>query len=195
MKAIVEEYRILLITMYPFMYQTLEDEQADAASSSDHQRTQYQGQTVDLNLNLSPPRSVGPNPVNYIQPTYPLPGPQYQFPRQYPYPVPPPQYGCWPGTPMYYPPPTGYPQFMPAYTAPASAPPNYPTMPTEPELQPAPRARRSACSRLGSQGAEVMEEPRQAPHVQPETQAQVVEDLETEANRAMAFERLRSAMR
>ncbi|XP_019171105.1 PREDICTED: uncharacterized protein LOC109166645 [Ipomoea nil] len=40
-----------------------------------------------------------------------------------------------------------------------------------------------------------MEEPRQAQHVHPETHAQVAEDLEIEANRAMAFERLRPAMR
>ncbi|XP_019172814.1 PREDICTED: alpha/beta-gliadin A-V-like [Ipomoea nil] len=176
--------------MYPFVYQALEDEQADTASSSDHQRTQYQGQTVDLNLNLSPPHSATQNPVNYIQPVYSPSGPQYPFPGQYPYPIPLPQYGCWPGTPMYYPPPAEYPQYMPAYTAPASAPPIYPTMPTEPELQPALRARHSARSRLGSQGAEALEEPRQAQHVQPETHAQVAEDPEIEANWAMAFERL-----
>ncbi|XP_019178990.1 PREDICTED: leukocyte receptor cluster member 8 homolog [Ipomoea nil] len=174
------------------------DEQADAASSSDHQRTQYQGQTVDLNLNLSPPHPVTQNPVaqqpvNYIQPGYPPPGPQYPFPGQYPYSVPPSQYGYWPGTPMYYAPPTGYPQYMHVHTAPASAPPIYPTMSTEPELQPAPRARRSARSRLGSQGAEAMEEPRQASQVQPEMQARA-EDPELEANRVVAFKRLHPAM-
>ncbi|XP_019160706.1 PREDICTED: altered inheritance of mitochondria protein 3-like [Ipomoea nil] len=184
--------------MYPFAYNLFGDDQTDAASSSDHQPTQYQGQTVDLNLNLSPPHPASQyptaqQPVNYIQPGYPPPGQQFQYPAQYPYPVPPPQYGYWPRQPMYYTPPTGYPPYTPTYTAPAPAPLIYPTVPTEPELQPTSRARRSARSRLGSQGAAAMEVPRQAQQVQPEIQAQA-EDPE-EVNRAVAFERLRPAMR
>ncbi|XP_019164310.1 PREDICTED: altered inheritance of mitochondria protein 3-like [Ipomoea nil] len=185
--------------MYPFMYHTLCDDQADASSSSDHQPTQYQGQTVDLNLNLSPPHPaaqylVAQQPVSYIQPGYSTPGQQFPFPGQYPYLVPPPQYGYWPGQSIYYTPPTDYPPYTPAHTAPAPAPSIYSTGPTEPELQPTSRARCSARSRLGSQGAEAMEVPRQAQQVQSELQAQA-KDPEVGANRAVAFERLCPAMR
>ncbi|XP_019170568.1 PREDICTED: trithorax group protein osa-like [Ipomoea nil] len=168
--------------MYPYM----QDIQEDADSSSDH-HTQY-GPTVDLNLNLSPPHLVAPNLVNYVKPIYPPPGQQFPYLGYFPHPAPPAPYGYWPGTTMYYP-PSNYQPYRPAYMAPASAPPNQPAMQTESELQPGPRTRRSARSRLGSQGAGAPEEPRQ------ETNVHAADEPEPQDNRTSAFERLRPEMR